>query len=136
MSEIQNGSCLCNKVKFEVIGEIKSFYFCHCKYCQKDTGSAHASNVFIAKTEFRWLSGEELIKNYQIPETRHKKTFCSECGSPLPHFQNDGKLVAIPAGSLDSNLNFKANAHIFMSSKANWESCIAEAPQFDKYPQK
>ena len=40
------GSCLCGAVKFEVHGDFDSFYLCHCRYCQKDTGSAHAANLF------------------------------------------------------------------------------------------
>ena len=40
------GSCLCGNAKFEVQGKVDGFYLCHCRHCQKDTGSAHAANLF------------------------------------------------------------------------------------------
>ena len=46
MAKVYNGSCLCGDVRFIIEGEFKSFYLCHCNYCRKDTGSAHAANLF------------------------------------------------------------------------------------------
>lgn len=40
------GSCLCGAVKCQIKGDFDSFYLCYCKHCQKDTGSAHAVNLF------------------------------------------------------------------------------------------
>ncbi|MFN3455173.1 MAG: GFA family protein, partial [Pseudobdellovibrio sp.] len=40
------GSCLCGQVEFKIQGVLESFFLCHCKYCQKDTGSAHSANLF------------------------------------------------------------------------------------------
>jgi hypothetical protein len=42
-----HGSCLCGKIHYEVTGEFEQFFFCHCKSCRKDTGSAHAANLFV-----------------------------------------------------------------------------------------
>src|SRR6202034_265236 len=39
------GSCLCGAVKYEVTGEPKRFYHCHCSRCRKVTGTGHASNM-------------------------------------------------------------------------------------------
>ena len=56
------GSCLCGKVKYEVLGDFESFFLCHCKFCQKDTGSAHSANLFSSTSKLNWLSGERVIK--------------------------------------------------------------------------
>ena len=40
------GSYLFVTVRFEVKGGFDSVYLCHCQYCKKDTGSAHAVNLF------------------------------------------------------------------------------------------
>ena len=48
------GSCLCGTVRFKVEGEFDSFYLCHCQHCQKDTGSAHAANLFSSSAKLIW----------------------------------------------------------------------------------
>jgi hypothetical protein len=46
MNEHHSGSCLCGAVTFTVEGAFDRFYLCHCSHCRKDTGSAHAANLF------------------------------------------------------------------------------------------
>jgi hypothetical protein len=42
------GSCLCGEVRYAISGSFDRFYLCHCAHCRKDTGSAHAANLFSA----------------------------------------------------------------------------------------
>jgi hypothetical protein len=44
-------------VKYEVAGEAKRFYDCHCSRCRKATGTGHASNLFLQPAALRWLIG-------------------------------------------------------------------------------
>ena len=132
--QIRLGSCLCGQVKFKTEGNLASFYLCHCKYCQKDTGSAHTANIFVPDGSLIWISGEEKVKTFNFPSTRHIKSFCTECGSALPNLQMEGKLLVIPAGSLDSILAAKPDAHIFFSSKATWDSELENIKKFEKIP--
>ena len=130
------GSCLCNQVRFTLEGEFKNFFFCHCHYCQKGTGSAHASNLFASPAWVTWLSGEELIKTFNLPDTRHVRSFCSHCGSPVPTVMKEGRMVLVPAGCLDEPVETAPTAHLFMASRANWEDGITVAPKLDGYPEK
>ncbi len=134
MSEIAKGSCLCEKVSFEIRGEFEQFFLCHCKFCQKDTGSAHAANLFSTKAKINWITGKEKVKTFNLPSTRHIKSFCSECGSALPSQQMQGKLLVVPAGSLDTNISIKPNSHIFCSSKATWARGLNDLPKLDSLP--
>jgi len=106
------GSCLCGEVQFEVLGDFERFFLCHCGRCQKDTGSAHAANLFSSTASIKWLSGNDKIMTFRVPSTRHEKSFCSECGSALPGIQMNGALLVVPAGSLDSAFATRPNAHI------------------------
>ena len=54
---IYKGSCLCGEVTFEIEGDFDNFYLCHCERCRKDTGSAHAANLFSSTAKLKWLSG-------------------------------------------------------------------------------
>jgi hypothetical protein len=107
------GSCLCGEVTFEVVGEFENFFFCHCSRCRKDTGSAHASNLFSTTAELKWLSGHKAIKTFNYRSEGHVKSFCVHCGSALPNMQQDGKLLMVPAGSLDTDVHLKPQGHIF-----------------------
>ncbi|HVK62653.1 MAG TPA: GFA family protein [Bdellovibrionales bacterium] len=132
--EKHSGSCLCEQVKYEVEGGFESFYLCHCQHCQKDTGSAHAANLFSTKATLHWVSGKEQIRTFNLPSTRHMKSFCKTCGSALPSQQMEGKLLVVPAGSLNGEIALKPNAHIFCSSQARWAKDLEDIQRFEKYP--
>ena len=134
MSNRYAGSCLCGQVRFEIDGEFERFYLCHCEYCRKDTGSAHAANLFSASATLRWVSGEDSVRQFNLPSTRHSRSFCSTCGSALPNMQMSGKLLVVPAGSLNTAVSVKPDAHIFASSRAAWDDPLEQVPTFDGLP--
>ena len=128
------GSCLCGAVRYEVHGAFEQFYLCHCGYCRKDTGSAHAANLFTTTARLTWLTGHDKVTSYDLPSTRHSKSFCSICGSALPRQQMDSVLLVIPAGSLDSPLTMRPDAHIFVASRADWDHGLESIRQIDRLP--
>src|SRR6185503_422406 len=67
---IHSGSCVCGAIRFEVEGTFEKFFLCHCGRCRKDTGSAHAANLFSSSAKIRWLSGQEKVKTFRVPGTR------------------------------------------------------------------
>lgn len=134
MNTTHTGSCLCGKIKFEITGSFEQFFLCHCKHCQKDTGGAFAANLFSTTAKLNWLSGENFIKTFNLPSTRHVKSFCPECSSAIPNLQMDGKLLVVPAGSLDSECAVVPNAHIFCASKAAWEKNLEDVKNFETFP--
>ena len=128
------GSCLCGAVRFEITGDFERFFLCHCGRCRKDTGSAHAANLFSSSAKLHVLSGQEKIKNFRVPSTRHERSFCSECGSALSSVQMNGALLVVPAGSLDSAIETEPAAHIFVASSANWDRRLEDVPRSDELP--
>ncbi|MFW5501171.1 MULTISPECIES: GFA family protein [unclassified Maridesulfovibrio] len=126
------GTCLCGKVSFEVEGDFENFYLCHCERCRKDSGSAHAANLFSSTAELRWLSGEEYVRVFDLEG--HIKSFCTNCGSALPNIQMAGTLLVVPAGSLDSDVPIRPDGHIFYANKANWDAGLETITVFDKLP--
>lgn len=128
------GSCLCGTVKFKVQGKFDSFYLCHCRHCQKDTGSAHAANLFSHSAKLTWKSGADAVTSFTLPGTLHSKSFCKLCGSALPNTQIPGLLV-VPAGCLDTTVSILPTAHIFTSSKSSWDAELGEVPKFEGLPE-
>ena len=95
-------SCLCGVVTYEISEPFLSFVHCHCSRCRKATGSAHATNLRVPAGQFTWTSGQEKSVRFDLPEAQSfATTFCSCCGSPLPHLTRSGRSVIVPAGSLD-----------------------------------
>lgn len=128
------GSCLCRQVKFEVEGDFDNFFFCHCDYCRKDTGSAHAANLFSSTAELKWLSGEKMVKTFDYQSSGHIKSFCLECGSALPNIQMNGSLLVVPAGSLDVDVDTVPSGHIYCANRANWDNGLENVRQFSELP--
>lgn len=134
MSNVNIGSCLCGEVQYEVLGSFESFFLCHCKFCQKDTGSAFAANLFTSKSQLNWLSGQKFVKKFNYANTRHVKSFCTNCGSAVPSTQNEGRLIVVPAGSLDVPVELRPNAHLFTASRAIWEVELESLQEFEGLP--
>jgi hypothetical protein len=120
------GSCLCGAVSYEVTGEPKRFFHCHCSRCRKATGTGHASNLFVQPGTLRWFTGEEQIRSFKVPEAkRFSNNFCGICGSRLPRQAKDIDAVIVPSGSLDDDAPIMPQARIFYESRASW-SCTGD----------
>ena len=129
------GSCLCGSVQYEISGEPKKFYHCHCRRCRKASGTGHASNLLIKPGAIKWIRGEELIKSYKVPEAkRFTNCFCSVCGGRVPRYVKETDMIVIPAGSLDSEPAFQPQAHIFWDSRASWSCGGDDLPVHSEYP--
>lgn len=136
MSQVTvKGSCLCGAVQYEVTGETKRFYHCHCQRCRKATGTGHASNLVITpQTSISWLQGEDQLARYRVPEAeRFYNCFCQKCGGPMPRVVPELDAVLIPAGSLDTPAPVAPQGRIFWDSRAEW-SCSDELPVYAEYP--
>ncbi|WP_158966722.1 GFA family protein [Chachezhania sediminis] len=128
------GSCQCGAITFEATGPFDGFFLCHCARCRKDTGSAHAANLFSATGRLTWLSGEADVRMYRVPETRHVKSFCPACGSAVPTAIEDGAGLLIPAGALDDMPDIRPTAHLCWADRAAWDADLETVPRLDGLP--
>lgn len=125
------GSCLCGKARFSLTGDYAAFFLCYCSRCRKDTGSAHAANIFVRAASLIWQGNTDTINTYNHDNCRHVKSFCTHCGSALPT-QIDSTTALVPAGSLDEEPPIPAGAKIFFADRADWVD--PDAPTFDGFP--
>ena len=129
------GSCLCKKARYEITGNMGVFQYCHCSRCRKITGSAHASNLFVAPADFKWLSGEDWVGRYDPADSKYFATcFCKNCGSTLPWLSKSGRVVIIPAGTLDSDPEIKPSQNIYYGSGADWYVHASTLPENEEMP--
>jgi len=114
------GRCLCGGVSSEVVNAFDKLFFCSCEQCRQITGSAFASNLFVAAAGFLWLSGAEDIVNYQVPGRDISKSFCRVCGSGVPWTTADGSKMIIPAGFLSGEPEVSERIRIFVTEQPSW----------------
>ena len=130
---IYKGSCLCGKISFEITGEIQNIIYCHCSQCRKAQGSAFATNGNVNAEEFKFISGKDELTGYES-SPGNTKYFCKHCGSPIiSKNQSNPNKVRIRLGTIESNITEKPMAHIFATSKANWEDIADDLPQYESY---
>lgn len=130
------GSCLCQKVQYQLIAPVKLFQYCHCSRCQKVTGSAHAANIYLKAEQLQWLAGEDSIGRFEHPEAKYYATqFCKHCGSNLPWQVKGGDTVVVPAGTLDDiDDTLKPKQSIHWASRATWYEETSSMCKFDSMP--
>jgi hypothetical protein len=127
------GSCLCGAVTLEIHGGIDSIIHCHCSKCRKGSGTAYATNGFVATAALRITAGQELIAAYESSPGK-KRHFCKVCASPI--FSSNAaspELLRLRLGILDSDITERPVSHNFVSSKANWDDLDANLPRSDSY---
>jgi hypothetical protein len=127
------GSCLCGAVTIEVHGSIDSIIHCHCSKCRKSSGTAYATNGFIATSALRIVTGQQLLSAYESAPGKHRH-FCQICASPV--YSSNAKVpdkLRLRLGILDSDITERPISHNFVSSKACWDDLDAALPRYDSY---
>ncbi len=125
------GSCLCGEVSYEVEGPYLTHWHCHCSQCRRAHGAAFGSYAEIKPENFRWLSGEELVKTYRLDTGGY--CFCSNCGSNVAA-SSKGVIIQVTFGTMEGDPEVYPDEHIFVGSKAPWTSITDELPQHDEWP--
>ena len=119
---IQKGGCLCGEVTYEFNqSDILSAHHCHCKDCQKSTGSGKATILIIPASS---LVIEGDLKNFSVlgsAGSHISRGFCENCGSPLISFvEENPDLKFIKAGSLDDSSWVSPDSNFFSTSAIPW----------------
>ena len=135
-SDKLSGGCICGAVTYEITGEPRAFYHCHCKRCRKSSGTGHASNIILTPESVEWTSGEDLIGRFKVPDAaRFGTVFCTRCGSPLPRIAPDQSYAVVPAGSLDTEAPIGPTARIMWDSRVEWSCADNDLTAWSEYPE-
>ena len=131
--KMYKGACLCGQIRFTITGGIRNIVYCHCSQCRKAQGSAFATNGIVASEHFQIESGEEALTSYEATPGQ-SKYFCKFCGSPIiSKTDSVPGQVRVRLGTIESDITERPQAHIFITSKANWENICGDIPQYEEY---
>ena len=125
-----DGGCECGAVRYRMLAEPIFVNCCHCRDCQKVTGSAFAINALIEVEQIDVTSGADALA------TDNGASRCSECKTLLwaehPDFGQRVKFLRV--GTLDEAERISPDAHFFVRSKHPWVTIPDDIPAFDTLP--
>jgi hypothetical protein len=114
------GGCMCGRVRFVISAPLLGALFCHCKRCQRRSGSAFSVTAAMVPGSFRVLDGAELLAAWQ-PVDGWEKWYCRECGSHLYTTNPEQReQVSVRMGTLDGDPGIRPSVHQFTAYAASW----------------
>jgi hypothetical protein len=129
------GGCLCGKVRYSGEAEPKFVGLCHCRNCQKESGSAFSIVVGIPQDA---LSVHGELKTFRDKGDSGKamfRRFCPECGSTLmDEAEAMPGVIMVQVGTLDDASWVKPAMQIYCASAQPWVQLGGEMQRFAKMP--
>jgi hypothetical protein len=136
MSTPFSGGCACGAIRDECSAEPLVALNCHCRDCQRASGSAFALALIVPKAAFTFIKGTP--KYHRVTGDSGnpvERGFCPECGSPV--FINEPAnpaFVEIQAASLDDPSWVQPVVDIFAASAQPWDHMNPALPKFERSP--
>ncbi|MDA9643139.1 GFA family protein [bacterium] len=133
---METGGCLCRKVRYKFDREkIVSAGHCHCKDCQKVTGSGKATIIFIPTESLMINDKYKIYSVVGTDGTNVHRGFCPSCGSPIISYVTEQpNLRFIKAGSLDDSTWVKTESSFWSTSACEWDPIDINLPSFPYNP--
>lgn len=135
------GRCLCGQVSYTAVGEALATFLCHCRQCQRYTGSAFEAGMIFPADSVS-VCGELTTFAHPGGSTQTvRRRFCPNCGSGVVN-----ELDAIPsaiivlAGTLDDPSAFIPKVEVFCLTAQPWvrldgdRQCFTEGRDSPPFP--
>jgi hypothetical protein len=131
------GSCFCGLVQYRLTRPPMFVHCCHCRDCQKQSGSAFAVNALIERSCVALADGshEPVCTTAKTDSGRpHDIYRCPQCHAALwSDFGRRGVLLFVRVATLDQGRDIVPDVHIFTRSKVSWLALPPGARSFDEY---
>lgn len=117
------GGCTCGHVRYRVEGRPLIVHACHCRWCQRETGSAHALNALWEADHVVLATGQPEV--IHTPSASGRGQLIARC--PACHvavwstYPQAGPAVRfVRVGTLDSPADCPPDIHIYTSTRLPW----------------
>lgn len=137
MSNPATGCCLCGAFSYDFDRDtVISAHHCHCKDCQKMTGSGKATIIMVPTGNLH-TSGE--LKTYTVVGTDGShvtRGFCPECGSQvISYVEEMPDIRFVKAGTLEDSSWVTVNSSFWSRSAEDWSPVDERVPAFEANPE-
>lgn len=120
------GRCLCGRVRYEVLSELRGIVACHCTQCRRTSG--HHVAATSAPSAKLVLTNSEGLVWYRSSESA-ERGFCGTCGGNLFWRPIGGDTISIMAGTLDTPTHLSIVEHIFVADKSDYYTLNDDLPK-------
>ena len=101
------GGCACGRVRFKARVNNDDAYLCHCRMCQRATGSVSIAFKNLPQANVEWLSGPDWYDSSPIA----KRPFCAKCGTSLGFQYKEGPNLDLTVAAFDDPTRFRPTSH-------------------------
>ena len=123
MAAPYTGGCQCGSVRYVVTTEPIRLLACHCKECQRQSGSAFGMSMPVKKTSLTVTGRTKQFTRGADSGNEVTGVFCPECGVRIYHVLKSAPDVAsIKPGTLDDTSWLRPSSFIWMRSAQGWVS--------------
>jgi len=129
------GGCLCGAVCYECTAEPIFMGNCHCRDCQKASGSAYEAAIGVPAAALKITGNVKYHDSKADSGNTVSRGFCPECGSRLfGKTSGMAELAIFMASSLDDPKQFQPAMDVYTSSAQPWDHMNPAVPKFPKMP--
>jgi hypothetical protein len=135
MDEIHEGGCICGAVRYRVSGKPAIGLVCHCRFCQRRSGSAFAVIGYFDERSVEIVKGKLALHEHRSDESGRwlRIEFCPACGTTVTHTAElRPGMRAIAGSSFDEPDWFRIERHIWTRSKRPWVQIPPDVAVFPK----
>lgn len=120
MGEMRSGGCQCGAVRYVIDpGAVRTFYACHCRNCQCQSGSAFGLSLILPEDAFHLEEGVLTIWTRAVTGKEH--AFCGTCGTRIFHRSADQPdRLSLKPGTLDAPVPVAPVGNIWTASAPAW----------------
>ncbi len=130
------GGCTCGFVRYRMSGGPLFVHCCHCRWCQRETGSAFALNAMIEAERVELSRGRiETIVTPTLSGKGQKISRCPTCWIALwSNYAGAGDAIRfVRVGTLDEPDRLPPDIHIFTASRQPWVAIAPGIPAVEEY---
>ncbi len=129
------GGCTCREVRYRLTSAPLIVHCCHCRWCQRETGSAFVLNALIEADRMTVTGATHVVVTPSLSGKGQQITRCPTCSIAIfSNYPGGGpKLRFVRVGTLDEPDRLPPDVHIFTSSKQPWVVLPAGALAVPEY---
>lgn len=130
------GGCTCHVIRYRLTSRPMLVHCCHCRWCQRESGTAFALNALIEADRVELLSGTPVPIDLPTHSGKGQRLWrCPACHLTLwSNYAGAGdKMRFVRVGTLDQPDECPPDVHIFTGSKQGWVRLPPGAQSFTEY---
>lgn len=108
MSDPMDGGCACGRIRFSARIENDEAYLCHCRMCQRATGSVSIAFKNVRQADVEWGREPDWYESSPIA----RRPYCRECGTSLGFiFREGSENMDLTVAAFDDPSRFRPASH-------------------------